>query len=149
MRVPDADQGVRAAGGEVAAAPAELDADAVAGVGLQHMLGLQLRPRQDLDTALSIGQEEQVGVLVPTGEQPSYIVVTNQNYFVPTNVRILTTMLATPPNLVDLELELLVCLHLVGLGVYECYEVFLVPHGNGLPVRSPGDVYVLALRITL
>ena len=148
MRVPDADQGVRAAGGEVSPAPAELDADAVAGVGLEHMLGLQLGPRQDLDTALSIGQEEQVGVLVPTGGQPIYIVVTKLNYFVPTNDRLMTTMLATPPNLVDLELELLVCLHLVGLGVYEGYEVLLVPHGNGLSVRSPSDVYVLALRIT-
>ena len=58
MRVPDADQGVRAAGGEVSPAPAELDADAVAGVGLEHMLGLQPGPSQDLDTALSIGQEE-------------------------------------------------------------------------------------------
>ena len=53
------------AGGEVSAAPAELDADAVAGVGLEDVLHLQLWPGQDLDAAPAIGQEEQVIALVP------------------------------------------------------------------------------------
>ena len=53
------------AGGEVSAALAELDADAVAGVGLEGVLHLQLGPGQDLDAASAICQEEQVIALVP------------------------------------------------------------------------------------
>ena len=63
--VPDTDQGISRPGGEVATAPAELDADAIAGVGLENMLDLQLRPGQYLYAALAIGQIEQVVVHVP------------------------------------------------------------------------------------
>ena len=63
--VPHTHQGVGRPGGEVAAAPAEFDADAVAGVSLEDVLDLQLRPGQNLYAALAVGEIEQVVVHVP------------------------------------------------------------------------------------
>lgn len=48
-----------------------------------------------------------------------------------------------PRDLVDLELELLLCPGAVSLGVDEGHHVVLVAHGDGLAVRAPADVDVL------
>ena len=52
-----------------------------------------------------------------------------------------------PADLIHLELELPLCLHLVGPAVNEGDEVLLVPHGNGLSIRGPRDVDVLPLGV--
>lgn len=54
-----------------------------------------------------------------------------------------------PRDLVDLELELLLCPRAVSLGIDEGHHVVLVAHGDGLAVGAPADVDVLTWSATL
>lgn len=52
-----------------------------------------------------------------------------------------------PGDLVDLEVGLLLGDYLMSPGVNEGNQVLLIAHGDGVPIRRPGDVDVLALGV--
>lgn len=53
-------------------------------------------------------------------------------------------IVVVPGDLVHLELELLLCLGAMRLGIDEGHHVVFVPNSNSLTVGAPADVYVLS-----
>lgn len=55
-------------------------------------------------------------------------------------------IVVVPGDLIHLELELLLRLGAMSLGIDEGHHIIFVPNGDGLTIRAPADVDVLSYK---